>query len=82
MEIDYFTHEFYLQELEAENRQLTQGSAVDKRTLMELREELVQEKIKSDEISNELENLNKQLRKIGVDKNTLSGELEQHLSNE
>lgn len=47
---------------------------MDKRALVQLREELVEEKLKCDKVTNELEKLNQQLKKIGIDQNVLDGE--------
>ena len=58
-------------ELEQENRKLSQSSSIDKKTLIQLRHELVEEKIKFDNMSSEMETLQKRLQKIGIDVNSL-----------
>ncbi|XP_078001237.1 girdin-like isoform X5 [Glandiceps talaboti] len=57
-----------LKEIETDNRDLMQQATVDKKTLMTLREELVSEKIKTQQLSNELEKLSTELHKIGLNK--------------
>ena len=46
-----------------------------------LREELVEEKIKGDNLSSSLDAINNKLKKVGIDKNILEGEAE-FISNE
>ena len=58
-------------ELEQENRKLSQSSSIDKKTLIQLRHELVEEKIKCDNLSSEMETLQKRLQRIGIDVNSL-----------
>lgn len=58
-------------ELEQENRKLSQSCSMDKKTLIQLRHELVEEKIKFDNISSDMETLQKRLKKFGIDVNSL-----------
>jgi len=58
-------------ELEQENRKLSQSCSMDKKTLIQLRHELVEEKIKFDNLSSDMEILQKKLQKIGIDVNSL-----------
>ena len=51
---------------------LLQETLVDKKTLCTLREELVQEKIRSQQLTAELEQLNGELHRIGIDKERLA----------
>ena len=46
-----------------------------------LREELVQEKLRSDSLTGELDALRRQLKRLGIDQNILDGE-EEMVSNE
>ncbi|XP_068110682.1 protein Daple isoform X2 [Hyperolius riggenbachi] len=55
-------------ELEKENKDLLQQLTVDKRTLATLREDLVLEKLKTQQISSELDKLSLELEKIGLNK--------------
>ncbi|XP_066463651.1 protein Daple isoform X2 [Eleutherodactylus coqui] len=55
-------------ELEKENKELVQQMTVDKRTLATLREDLVLEKLKTQQISSELDKLSLELEKIGLNK--------------
>ncbi|XP_072171523.1 girdin-like [Diadema setosum] len=64
-------------ELEKENKELLKQSTLDKKTLATLREELVNEKIKTQQLSNDLEKLTSELDRIGLDKEKL---LQQELS--
>jgi chromosome segregation ATPase len=64
-------------ELEQENRKLTQSCSVDKKTLIQLRHELVDEKIKCDNLTNNMDTLHRRLQKIGIDANTLDDEADQ-----
>ena len=54
---------------------------LDMRLFTTFREELVDEKIKSDNLSSALEALNNKLKKVGIDQNVLDGEAE-FISNE
>ncbi|XP_041468129.1 girdin-like isoform X5 [Lytechinus variegatus] len=58
-------------ELERENKELLKHSTIDKKTLATLREELVNEKIKTQQLSNDLEKLTSELDRIGLDKEKL-----------
>ncbi|XP_063958939.1 girdin-like isoform X1 [Lytechinus pictus] len=58
-------------ELERENKELLKQSTIDKKTLATLREELVNEKIKTQQLSNDLEKLTSELDRIGLDKEKL-----------
>ncbi|XP_071972765.1 protein Daple isoform X2 [Engystomops pustulosus] len=55
-------------ELEKESKDLVQQLTVDKRTLATLREDLVLEKLKTQQMSSELEKLSLELEKIGLNK--------------
>ncbi|XP_072284416.1 protein Daple [Pyxicephalus adspersus] len=55
-------------ELEKENKDLLQQLTVDKRTLATLREDLVLEKLKTQQMSSELDKLSLELEKIGLNK--------------
>ena len=63
--------------MEQENRKLTQSCSVDKKTLIQLRHELVDEKIKCDNLTNNMDTLHRRLQKIGIDANTLDDEADQ-----
>lgn len=65
-----------LKELEKENRELVKQSTIDKKTLAALREELVNEKLKTQQINNDLEKLTHELEKIGLNKEGLLGDEE------
>ncbi|XP_041131697.1 protein Daple-like isoform X2 [Polyodon spathula] len=58
-------------EVERENKDLQKQATIDKRTLATLREDLVHEKLKCQQQSNELEKLNQELEKIGLNKEKL-----------
>ncbi|XP_058843506.1 protein Daple-like isoform X2 [Acipenser ruthenus] len=58
-------------EVERENKDMQKQATIDKRTLATLREDLVHEKLKSQQQSNELEKLNQELEKIGLNKEKL-----------
>uniref|UniRef100_T1JB57 HOOK N-terminal domain-containing protein n=1 Tax=Strigamia maritima TaxID=126957 RepID=T1JB57_STRMM len=60
-----------VKELEKENREIVQQSMIDKKTLITLREDLVNEKIKTQQLFNELEKLTSELQKIGLKKEKL-----------
>ncbi|VDI23969.1 Hypothetical predicted protein, partial [Mytilus galloprovincialis] len=60
-----------LHEFERENREILQQSNINKKTIATLREELVNEKIKSQQLSNELEKLNGELERVGINKEKL-----------
>uniref|UniRef100_A0A8C5R305 Coiled-coil domain containing 88C n=1 Tax=Leptobrachium leishanense TaxID=445787 RepID=A0A8C5R305_9ANUR len=57
-----------IRELEKENKNLLQQMTVDKRTLATLREDLVLEKLKTQQMSSELDKLSLELEKIGLNK--------------
>ncbi|XP_066883992.1 protein Daple isoform X2 [Kogia breviceps] len=60
-----------LKELEKGNRDLTKQVTMHTRTLTTLREDLVQEKLKSQQLSSELDKLNQELEKLGLHKELL-----------
>ena len=61
-----------LRELEKENLELAQQTGVDRRTVSTLREDLVQEKIRTQQLSNDLEKLTHDLEKVGIKKDKLA----------
>ena len=65
-----------LAQLEQDNRKLVQECTVDKRNIIQLRESLVEEKLKSENHSSELEAIYDKLKKLGIDQNSLDGEVE------
>ena len=65
-----------LAELEQYNRKLVQQCTVDKRNIIQLRESLVEEKLRSEGHSSELEGLYDKLKKLGIDQSSLDGEVE------
>ncbi|XP_051006499.1 protein Daple [Acomys russatus] len=67
-----------LKELENENRDLTKQVTVHTRTLTALREDLVQEKLKSQQLTNELDSLSQELEKVGLSKELLLQEGSSH----
>ncbi|XP_057588655.1 protein Daple isoform X2 [Hippopotamus amphibius kiboko] len=60
-----------LKELEKDNRDLTKQVTMHTRTLTTLREDLVQEKLKSQQLSSELDKLSQELEKVGLPKELL-----------
>uniref|UniRef100_A0A8C3NUV7 Coiled-coil domain containing 88A n=1 Tax=Cyanoderma ruficeps TaxID=181631 RepID=A0A8C3NUV7_9PASS len=60
-----------LKELEKENKELVKRATIDKKTLVTLREDLVNEKLKTQQMNNELEKLAHELEKIGLNKERL-----------
>ncbi|XP_062432110.1 protein Daple isoform X3 [Rhea pennata] len=60
-----------LKEFEKDNKDLIKQVTIDKRTLATLREDLVLEKLKSQQLSNELDKLSQELEKIGLNKELL-----------
>ncbi|XP_043777681.1 protein Daple isoform X3 [Cervus elaphus] len=60
-----------LKELERDNRDLTKQVTMHTRTLTTLREDLVQEKLKSQQLSSELDRLSQELEKVGLHKELL-----------
>ncbi|XP_055448904.1 protein Daple isoform X1 [Psammomys obesus] len=67
-----------LKELEVDNRDLTKQVTVHTRTLTTLREDLVQEKLKSQQLSSELDKLSQELEKVGLSKELLLQEDNSH----
>lgn len=66
-----------MSELEQANRKLSQQCSLDKRAIVKLREELVDEKLKCDNLTNKLDTLHKQLlQKLGIDHHALDGQVE------
>ncbi|NWU09394.1 DAPLE protein, partial [Cephalopterus ornatus] len=60
-----------LKEFEKDNKDLLKQVTIDKRTLATLREDLVLEKLKSQQLSSELDKLSQELEKIGLNKDLL-----------
>ncbi|XP_051936107.1 girdin isoform X3 [Hippocampus zosterae] len=60
-----------VKDLERENKDLVKQGTIDKRTLITLREELVSEKLRTQQINNDLEKLTHELEKIGLNKERL-----------
>ncbi|XP_063300058.1 girdin isoform X4 [Pelobates fuscus] len=60
-----------LKELEKENKELVKRATIDKKTLVTLREDLVNEKLKTQQTNNDLEKLAHELEKIGLNKERL-----------
>ncbi|XP_041353536.1 girdin-like isoform X2 [Gigantopelta aegis] len=60
-----------VKELEKDNKELLQEVNMDKKTLATLREDLVNEKIRSQQLSNELEKLTYELERIGINREKL-----------
>uniref|UniRef100_A0A4W5LS99 Coiled-coil domain containing 88A n=1 Tax=Hucho hucho TaxID=62062 RepID=A0A4W5LS99_9TELE len=60
-----------LKDLEKENKELVKQATIDKKTLVNLREELVSEKLRTQQINNDLEKLTHELEKIGLNKERL-----------
>ncbi|XP_061700715.1 protein Daple isoform X2 [Syngnathoides biaculeatus] len=58
-------------ELERENKELNKQATIDKKTLVTLREELVSEKLRVQQHSVELERLNEELEKVGLNRERL-----------
>ncbi|XP_077476529.1 protein Daple [Stigmatopora argus] len=58
-------------DLERENKDLHKQATIDKRTLVTLREELVSEKLRVQQHSVELERLNQELEKVGLNRERL-----------
>ena len=61
-------------ELENDNRRLNQLCSVDKRALVKLREELVEEKLKCDNLSQQIEKVGKKISVLGIDIATLDSD--------
>nr|XP_060612657.1 protein Daple isoform X1 [Anolis sagrei ordinatus] len=60
-----------MKEFEKDNKDLLKQVTIDKRTLSTLREDLVLEKLKSQRLSNEMDKLEQELEKIGLNKELL-----------
>ncbi|XP_041803144.1 girdin-like isoform X2 [Chelmon rostratus] len=60
-----------VKDLERENKELVKQSTIDKKTLITLREELVSEKLRTQQMNNDLEKLTHELEKIGLNKERL-----------
>ncbi|XP_046884675.1 girdin isoform X1 [Hypomesus transpacificus] len=60
-----------VKDLEKENKELVKLTSIDKKTLGTLREELVSEKLKTQQMNNDLEKLTHELEKIGLNKEGL-----------
>ncbi|KAI2523458.1 coiled-coil domain containing 88A [Homo sapiens] len=60
-----------LKELEKENKELVKRATIDIKTLVTLREDLVSEKLKTQQMNNDLEKLTHELEKIGLNKERL-----------
>ncbi|KFQ53912.1 Protein Daple, partial [Nestor notabilis] len=60
-----------LKEFEKDNKDLIKQVTIDKKTLATLREDLVLEKLKSQQLSSELDKLSQELEKIGLNKELL-----------
>ncbi|XP_013914692.1 PREDICTED: girdin [Thamnophis sirtalis] len=60
-----------LKEAEKENKELVKRATIDKKTLVTLREDLVNEKLKTQQMNNDLEKLTHELEKIGLNKERL-----------
>ncbi|KAM9366059.1 girdin isoform 2-T2 [Pholidichthys leucotaenia] len=60
-----------VRDLEKENKELMKQASIDKKTLVTLREELVSEKLRTQQMNNDLEKLTHELEKIGLNKERL-----------
>ncbi|XP_030628126.1 girdin [Chanos chanos] len=60
-----------VRDLEKDNKELVKQATIDKKTLVTLREELVSEKLKTQQMNNDLEKLTHELEKIGLNKERL-----------
>ncbi|KAG9335846.1 hypothetical protein JZ751_003601 [Albula glossodonta] len=60
-----------LRDLEKDNKEMVKQATIDKKTLVTLREELVNEKLKTQQMNNDLEKLTHELEKIGLNKERL-----------
>uniref|UniRef100_A0A8C8SIK1 Coiled-coil domain containing 88C n=1 Tax=Pelusios castaneus TaxID=367368 RepID=A0A8C8SIK1_9SAUR len=60
-----------MKEFEKDNKDLIKQVTIDKRTLATLREDLVLEKLKSQQLSSEMDRLSQELEKIGMNKELL-----------
>uniref|UniRef100_A0A8C6A536 Coiled-coil domain containing 88C n=1 Tax=Marmota marmota marmota TaxID=9994 RepID=A0A8C6A536_MARMA len=70
-----------LKELEKDNRDLTKQVTMHTRTLTTLREDLVLEKLKSQQLTSELDTLSQELEKVGLSKELLLQDDDGHGSN-
>uniref|UniRef100_A0A674F567 Coiled-coil domain containing 88A n=1 Tax=Salmo trutta TaxID=8032 RepID=A0A674F567_SALTR len=60
-----------LKDLEKESKELVKQATIDKKTLVTLREELVSEKLRTQQMNNDLEKLTHELEKMGLNKERL-----------
>ncbi|XP_070771740.1 girdin [Enoplosus armatus] len=60
-----------VKDLERENKELVKLATIDKKTLITLREELVSEKLRTQQMNNDLDKLTHELEKIGLNKERL-----------
>ncbi|KAJ8248409.1 hypothetical protein GJAV_G00241730 [Gymnothorax javanicus] len=60
-----------VRDLEKDNKELLKQATIDKKTLLTLREELVSEKLRTQQMNNDLEKLTHELEKIGLNKERL-----------
>uniref|UniRef100_A0AAQ4PD90 HOOK N-terminal domain-containing protein n=1 Tax=Gasterosteus aculeatus aculeatus TaxID=481459 RepID=A0AAQ4PD90_GASAC len=60
-----------VKDLERENKELVKLGTIDKKTLSTLREELVSEKLRTQQLNNDLDKLTHELEKIGLNKERL-----------
>ncbi|XP_054654338.1 girdin-like isoform X3 [Dunckerocampus dactyliophorus] len=60
-----------VKDLERENKELVKQATIDKKTFITLREELVSEKLRTQQTNNDLEKLTHELEKIGLNKERL-----------
>ncbi|XP_068597042.1 girdin [Brachionichthys hirsutus] len=60
-----------VKDLERENKELVKQGTIDKKTLITLREEFVSEKLRTQQMNNDLEKLTHELEKIGLTKERL-----------
>ncbi|XP_011447638.3 girdin isoform X2 [Magallana gigas] len=61
----------HVRELEKENREVKQHCAMHQRTVATLREDLVNEKIKSQNLNNDFDKLTQELERVGINKEKL-----------
>nr|XP_022333848.1 girdin-like isoform X3 [Crassostrea virginica] len=61
----------HVRELEKENREVKQQCAMHQRTVTTLREDLVNEKIKSQNLSNDFDKLTQELERVGINREKL-----------
>ncbi|XP_034041536.1 girdin isoform X1 [Thalassophryne amazonica] len=60
-----------VKDLERENKELVKQATIDKKTFVTLREELVSEKLRTQQMNNDLDKLTHELDKIGLNKERL-----------